>query len=67
MAKGKSKFMNPIASTPDFGMTSEAMVEFLDDAPDLIGHDSLKLLDGEKPDACQHPNKTNPGKVRYYG
>jgi hypothetical protein len=66
MAKGKSKDIDPIGRMPNL-YGPFACVDYLADTPNLIDTQPLKVNDGEAPTPSQHPNKSNPGVVRYYG
>ena len=64
MAKDKS--IDPIGRMPNL-WGPYACVDFLASTPDLMNTKPLLVMDGDAPTPSQHPNKTNPGRVTYYG
>lgn len=66
MAKSKGDTIDPIAKMPSLNRSAYAMVDFIADAPYLCAPDPLHVVDGP-PNPSEHPNKDNPGVVRYFG
>jgi hypothetical protein len=64
--KGKTRSIDPIGRMPNLHGPMAA-TDFLAGMPPLDSPESLRVMDGEKPNPSSHPNKTNPGSVKYYG